>query len=93
MTVHETEESVSVSGVNPGTNGDSPNDIEQFNARVDRLLEMIAEDPTVRDRMLAELYINFANVELMFRQITQTLQEVGPAGLFKSMMGRKGRNG
>jgi hypothetical protein len=56
-----------------------------FEIRVDRLMGMIQEDSSVRDRMLCEMYIAFTD----FERFTRTMaQNGGPMAMLKAMMGR-----
>jgi hypothetical protein len=90
----ETETTVSP-GEDNSPNGDPPTEVdegkEEFERRVNKLCDMMAADPSVRDRIIAETYVNFANAEMMIRSFTEKLRTEGMPGMFKSMMSRKGK--
>ena len=60
---------------------------DEFQARVNRLLEMVDEDPRVRDRMLAEVYVTVAEFQAQFRAMQEDVQRMGPRAVLKSMFG------
>lgn len=58
-------------------------DEPDFEERVNRLMQMIATDPAVRDRMMCEMYIAFTDFERMTR--TMALNG-GPMQMLKAML-------
>jgi hypothetical protein len=66
----------------------SPMSDEDFNRRVGKLMEMMEEDPKVRDRLLAEIYVNFASAEQGIRGMAETLQTQGLAGMMRGAFRR-----
>jgi hypothetical protein len=65
-----------------------PVDREEFNNRVDRLCEMMKADPDVRDRIIAETYVNIASAEMGIRGMFEAFQEQGMAGLMRGAFRR-----
>lgn len=63
---------------------------EEFERRRNALVEKMANDPVVRDKILAEIYLNIANMEMALRGMFETVQSQGFAGMLKSMIGRRG---
>lgn len=57
-----------------------------FEERVSKLMGMIAEDDSVRDRMLCEIYIAFTDFERMTRTMAAN---GGPIAMLKAVMGGK----
>lgn len=58
-----------------------------FEQRVNRMLEMIQNDPEVRDRMLVEMYLALTDME----RVTRAMMEKGPMKMFaKSLIGSRG---
>lgn len=66
-----------------------PPDREEFERRVTRLVEMMQEDSSVRDRILAEIYVNIASAEMGVRGIFDAVQKQGIAGMMRGAF-RKG---
>lgn len=64
---------------------------EDFEGRVTRLLEMIAEDPAVRDRVLVELYVTVAEFSDSFRAMQTQMESMGPTGFMRMIFGRGGK--
>lgn len=56
-----------------------------FEDRVDALMAKIAEDPTVRDRMMCELYIFISDFDTFTRTMAAN---GGPMAMLKMVMGR-----
>jgi hypothetical protein len=67
-----------------------PIDKADFEARVERLCEMMMNDPAVRDRIIAEIYVNIASAEMGIRGIFEAMQSQGIAGLMKGALRRGG---
>jgi len=67
-----------------------PIDSEEFESRVERLCEMMKNDPDVRDRLIAETYVNFASAEMGIRGMFQKFQSEGMAGMFRGAFRRGG---
>jgi hypothetical protein len=67
-----------------------PQDREEFERRVNRLVEMMQEDPAIRDRILAETYVNIASAEIGIRGVFEAIQQGGMAGLMKGAFRRGG---
>ena len=91
--VPDTEPAVEVdSYVETWDNPDSepPQDANEFNQRVERLMAMMEDDPKVRDRLLAETYVNIASAEMGIRQMAEAVQKQGIAGLMKGAFSRGG---
>lgn len=65
-----------------------PQDREEFNRRVERLCEMMENDPKVRDRIIAETYVNIASAEMGIRGMFEAFQEQGMAGLMRGAFRR-----
>lgn len=65
-----------------------PQDREEFNKRVERLCEMMKADPDVRDRIIAETYVNIASAEMGIRGMFEAFQEQGMAGLMRGAFRR-----
>lgn len=68
----------------------SPQDREEFDRRVDKLCQMMEDDPTVMPRLIAETYVNIASAEMGIRQIAETIQKQGLAGMMKGAFKRGG---
>lgn len=71
----------------------STEEISPFEARVRTLMGMIADDPSIRDRILCELYVTVSEFGDSFRQFESQMNTLGPAGLLKAMMGGRGKKG
>lgn len=56
-----------------------------FEERVEKLMGRIAEDDSVRDRMLCEIYVAFTDFERMTRTMAAN---GGPIAMLKAMMGK-----
>lgn len=56
-----------------------------FENRVEKLMAQIAEDPTVRDRMMCELYIFISDFDTFTRTMAAN---GGPMAMLKMVMGR-----
>lgn len=67
-----------------------PQSEEEFNQRVERLMTMMEEDSSVRDRLIAETYVNIASAEMGIRGMFTMFQEQGMAGLMKGAFRRGG---
>jgi hypothetical protein len=65
-----------------------PENREEFNQRVERLCEMMKADPDVRDRIIAETYVNIASAEMGIRGMFEAFQEQGMAGLMRGAFRR-----
>ena len=65
-----------------------PEDPNEFDTRVNRLLGMIAEDPSLRDRMLTEMYVTLSEFQAQFAEMQDNMEKIGPRALFKSMFGK-----
>lgn len=65
-----------------------PLDKEEFENRVTRLMAMMKEDSTVRDRILAETYVNIASAEMGIRGVMEAMQSGGIAGMMKGAFRR-----
>lgn len=68
----------------------SPINEEEFNRRVSVLCEMMKADPTVRDRLIAETYVNIASAEQGIRGMVEAIQSQGIAGMMRGAFSRKG---
>lgn len=66
-----------------------PQNAEEFAERVARLCVMMQDDPTVRDRIIAEIYVNIASAEMGIRGVVEAVQSQGVAGLMRGAF-RKG---
>lgn len=66
----------------------APLDEEEFNARVNRLMDKMKEDPDVRDRVLAEIYVNMASAEMGIRGVAEMVRAQGIGGLMRSALRR-----
>lgn len=66
----------------------SPMDREDFERRVTNLLELMQNDPSVRDRVLAEIYVNMASAEMGIRGVFESIQTGGMAGMMKGVFRR-----
>lgn len=68
----------------------APLDVEEFNRRVETLMGLMEDDPKVRDRLIAETYVNFASAEMGIRGMFEMFQKQGMAGLMKGAFRRGG---
>lgn len=66
-----------------------PDSQDEFTRRVEKLMEMMADDPTVRDRIIAETYVNIAQIETAVRGTVEMIQRDGLGAILKSGMKRK----
>lgn len=66
-----------------------PGTIEEFEYKRNKLVEMMQADPDVRDKLLAEVYLNISNMEAGIRGAFQLLQNEGMSGMLKGMIGRR----
>jgi uncharacterized coiled-coil protein SlyX len=86
-----TEPTSEVATVPPAGGGTvvAPEEVEanEFEERVSRLLAMIEADPSVRDRVLVELYVTIAEFKLQIDQMQAEFAALGPKGIFKMMRG------
>lgn len=57
-----------------------------YQERVERLMGMMEADSTVRDRMLAEIYIGFTEMDRAMRTMAM---HGGPLKMLRAMMGGK----
>lgn len=62
--------------------------VDEFEARVSRLCEMIAEDPAVRDRMIAEMYVTISEFSESFRMFQTQMTALGPKAFLSMLTGR-----
>jgi hypothetical protein len=67
----------------------APENRDEFERRVSRLMEMMENDPKVRDRILAETYVNIASAEQGIRGVFEMVQSQGMAGFARGMFRRK----
>lgn len=82
-----TETAVAVASPDASASGeDSTADV--FEARVSRLVEMIGEDPAVRDRMLAEVYVTISEFSESFRMFQTQMTALGPKAFLSMLTGR-----
>lgn len=65
----------------------------EFERKVTALVQMMGDDPEVRDRIIAEMYVNIANTELHFRRILTLMQEQGLGSMMRGMFKRGKDNG
>lgn len=63
----------------------------EFERKVTTLVQMMGDDPEVRDRIIAEIYVNIANTELHFRRMITLLQEQGLGTMMRGMFKRGGK--
>jgi hypothetical protein len=63
--------------------------LAEFKRQVDYLCEKMQDDPAIRDRIIAETYVNIANMETAIRSVFVMFQQEGMAGMFKGMFSRK----
>lgn len=68
----------------------SPEDKEEFERRVTNLMQLMADDSAIRDRVLAEIYVNIASAEQGIRGVFEMVQQGGMAGIARGMFRRKG---
>lgn len=61
-----------------------------FQERVDRLMSMMSEDDSIRDRLLCEVYINISEFVEKLNEIDDQMRKIGPAGMMRIIM--KGGN-
>lgn len=61
-------------------------DQDAFQERVDRLVGMIGDDPSIRDRMIAETYVTIAEFSETLREMQAAMGSMGPAGFMRAMM-------
>lgn len=66
----------------------APENRDEFERRVTRLMEMMKDDPDVRDRILAETYVNIASAEQGIRGVFEMVQQQGMAGFARGMFRR-----
>lgn len=66
----------------------SPLDREEFERRVSKLCQMMEEDPTVRDRIIAETYVNMASAEMGIRGMFELVQKQGLSGMMRGAFKR-----
>lgn len=66
-----------------------PDSQDEFTRRVEKLMEIMAEDPAVRDRIIAETYVNIAQIETAVRGTVEMIQREGLGAILKSGMKRK----
>lgn len=64
---------------------------EDFQRRVEALQAMMEADPKTRDRMLAEIYVNIASIEMGIRSAVGMMQNLGPGAMMRGMFGRKNK--
>lgn len=86
------ETSLEVATAPPAGGGavDTPEENEEntFEERVSRILKMIEEDPSVRDRVLVELYVTIAEAKAQFDQMQAEFENLGPKAIFQMMRGK-----
>lgn len=61
---------------------------EEFESRVEKLCQLMDGDPTVRDRLLAEMYVNMANAEMGIRGVFEMIQSQGISGMMRGAFRR-----
>lgn len=71
----------------------APEGDPEYDQRVARLLGMIEQDPTVRDRMICEMYVTLAEFSEQIRGAQAMMSEVGPRAFISAMFGRGGHGG
>lgn len=69
-------------------NPDPPQNAEDFNRRVENLMLMMADDPSVRDRILAEIYVNIGSAEMGIRGVFEMIQTQGIGGFMRGAFKR-----
>lgn len=60
----------------------------EFKRKVDALVSMMNEDAEVRDRIIAETYVNIANIEAYVRTVATVIQSEGIGGMLRGMRKR-----
>lgn len=81
----ETATAVASPGVDQ-TPGDET--VDAFEERISRLLEMVEENPAIRDRMLCEMYVTISEFSESFRMIQAQMQAMGPKAMLSMLTGR-----
>ena len=81
-----TETAVAVSS--PGADAPGEDIADEFESRVSRLCEMMQEDPAVRDRMLAEVYVTISEFSESFRAFQSQMTAMGPKAFLSMLTGR-----
>jgi hypothetical protein len=84
----ETGEEVSEDQTETSSADSPPEDREEFNTRVERLCQLMQDDPKVRDRIIAEIYVNIASAEMGIRGMYEAFQTQGMAGLMRGAFKR-----
>lgn len=64
---------------------ETQSDTDAFQERVNRLVGMIAHDPAIRDRMIAETYVTIAEFSESLREMQASMGSMGPAAFMRSM--------
>jgi hypothetical protein len=85
-----TGEEVSEDNAETSSPESPPVDENEFNNRVERLMGMMENDSKVRDRLIAETYVNIASAEMGIRGMFEMMQSQGVAGLMKGAFRRGG---
>lgn len=86
-----TEDGLTAEEESPAVDGPTDERAE-FERKVSALVIMMNDDPEVRDRIIAEIYVNMANTELHFRRMITLLQEQGLGSMMRGMFSRKGKD-
>lgn len=93
----ETQSDLSETGLSteeiPSVDPGPVDELAEFEHKVTALVNMMHEDPEVRDRIIAETYVNIANTELHFRRIMAMMQEQGLGSMMRGMFKRGKDNG
>lgn len=66
----------------------APADNEEFESRVRKLVEMMEADSKVRDRIIAEIYVNIASAEQGIRGVFEMIQSQGVGGFMRGAFRR-----
>lgn len=61
---------------------------EEYTARVLRIMALIEADPTMRDRVLCEIYVTLAEFSEQFRTMEAQMKNMGPGGILKMLRGK-----
>lgn len=87
MTEPVTDATVPPAGGGTVVPSETEDQTDEFQERVNRILEMIAEDPAVANRVLVELYVTVAEFKLQLDVMQAEFAALGPKGIFKMMRG------
>lgn len=61
---------------------------DEFTARVDRIMALIASGAVTTDRLIVETYVQMSEASTFFREMQSDFAKMGPGGILKMLRGK-----